>query len=142
MDIRLAESDKEIAACFPVLVSLRPDLVEETFVDQIRLQQAAGFHLAHLSLASGPVAVAGFCMRENLAWGRHLYVDDFVTLPNHRSEGHGATMLAWLCWYAAEHGCAQLHLDSGTHRVDAHRFYEREGMTINSFHFYKDIHPG
>ena len=36
---------------------------------------------------------------------------------------------------AAKEGCQQMHLDSGTQRKDAHRFYERQGMTMASFHF-------
>jgi len=141
MDIHLAETDADIASCFPVMVNLRPELLEEAFVERVRAQQAKGYHLARVSVGEIPVAVAGFWLRENLAWGRHLYVDDFVTVSTHRSQGHGATLLAWLCWFAGENGCAQLHLDSGTHRVDAHRFYEREGMIRSSYHFCKDIEP-
>ena len=32
-------------------------------------------------------------------------------------------------------GCAQLHLDSGVQREKAHRFYFREGMGVNAYHF-------
>ena len=139
MDILLAETDTDIAACFPVMASLRPELDEDSFVGRVRLQQAAGYRLVFLSMESIPVAVAGFWVRENLAWGRHLHVDDLVTLATHRSQGLGATMLAWLVWFAAENGCQQLHLDSGTHREGAHRFYEREGMVKTSYHFCKGI---
>lgn len=139
MDIRLAESNEEIAACFPVMASLRPDLIEEAFVDRVQRQRVSGFQVVCLSVEGLPVAVAGFWVRENLAWGRHLYVDDFVTVPTQRSQGHGATLLAWLNWFAAEAGCGEVHLDSGTHREDAHRFYHREGFTISSFHFRKEI---
>ena len=41
--------------------------------------------------------------------------------------------------YAAKEGCLQLHLDSGIQRKEAHRFYEREGMTITGFHFAENI---
>lgn len=70
-----------------------------------------------------------------MAWGRFLYVDDLVTLAEHRSKGYGATLLSWLRQQAAKEGCAQMHLDSGTQRQQAHRFYEREGMAMASFHF-------
>jgi hypothetical protein len=32
-------------------------------------------------------------------------------------------------------GCAQVHLDSATHRHDAHRLYLRSGYRITAFHF-------
>ena len=30
-------------------------------------------------------------------------------------------------------------LDSGTHRTQAHKFYFREGLVLNSFHFAKAL---
>jgi GNAT superfamily N-acetyltransferase len=89
--------------------------------------------------AGKPVAVAGFRVLENLAWGRFLYVDDLVTLAACRSQGYGAKLLAWLRERAAQESCAQLHLDSGIQRAGAHRFYEREGMTMSSYHFMERI---
>jgi hypothetical protein len=44
-------------------------------------------------------------------------------------------MLAWLLDRARAADCAALHLDSGTQRADAHRFYEREGLSVSSYHF-------
>lgn len=84
---------------------------------------------------TGVVAVAGFRIGESLSWGRFLYVDDLVTSETHRSRGHGARLLSWLRDYAIAEGCQQLHLDSGIQREDAHRFYEREGMSKSGFHF-------
>jgi GNAT superfamily N-acetyltransferase len=76
---------------------------------------------------------------ENLAWGRHLYVDDLVTLPEARSNGCGAVLLAWLSKLAESEGAGELHLDSGTGRTDAHRFYEREGLKVSSYHFKRTV---
>jgi len=60
-------------------------------------------------------------------------------LSGHRSNGYGAQLLSWLKEYAAKEGCLQLHLDTGIQRKVAHRFYEREGMTIASFHFFEEL---
>lgn len=139
MDIRIATSDTEIAACYPVMRELRPQLVEDEFVSRVWRQEIAGYRLAYIQTADGIVAVAGFRIGENLAWGRHLYVDDLVTLPAHRSRGYGSALLAWLRAYAAREGCGQLHLESGMQRKDAHRFYEREGMTVTSLHFAEQL---
>lgn len=133
--IRLAASAADIAACYPVMRELRPQLDADEFTGRVQRQQADGYRLACLETAAGIVAVAGFRLGENLAWGRHLYVDDLVTLPAHRSAGHGRALLAWLRDYALQAGCGQLHLESGVQRKDAHRFYEREGMAVTSLHF-------
>lgn len=141
MDIRLATTDAEIAACYPVMRELRPHLARASFVDRVRSQQAGGYHLALAATAEGIVAVAGFRILENLASGRFLYLDDLVTAPAQRSRGHGQAMLAWLRAYALREGCAELHLDSGMQRKDAHRFYEREGIPATGLHFAEVIAP-
>ena len=141
MNIRIAATDTEIAACYPVMRELRPHVPEDQFLSRVRSQEKAGYRLAFAQGPDGVVAVAGFRVGENLAWGRFLYVDDLVTLPAHRSKGYGAGLLSWLKEYAAKQGCLQMHLDSGMQRKDAHRFYEREGMTITGFHFVENIAP-
>lgn len=135
MNIALATSDQDILAAYPVMRELRPHITQEKFLQRVTTQEAAGYRLAICRNADRPVAVAGFRISENLAWGRHLYVDDLVTHPGQRSQGHGTALLNWLRDHAKAQGCGQLHLDSGMQRKDAHRFYEREGMVKASFHF-------
>ncbi len=137
--IRIATSDQEIAACYGVMRELRPHIAEERFVARVRAQEKSGDRLAYLEEGGGPVAVAGFRLSENLAYGRFLYVDDLVTGEPHRSKGHGARLLSWLSDLARKEGCAQLHLDSGVQRKEAHRFYHRAGMDLASFHFRKNL---
>ncbi len=68
-------------------------------------------------------------------------MDDLVTLPDARSRGHGARLLGALHQHARDLGCQELHLDSGLQRLDAHRFYQREGMTISCYHFETILAP-
>ena len=141
MNILIMTTDAEIAACYPIMRELRPHITQAQFLSRVRGQEAAGYRLACVRASDVPVARAGFRVAENLAWGRFLYVDDLVTLPAYRSRGHGARLLVWLRAYAAKEGCRQLHLDSGMQRKEAHRFYEREGMTKAGFHFSEIITP-
>ncbi len=135
MNIKLAYSDEEIAACYPVMQQLRPHIGAEEFVQRVRSQQDDGYRLAYIEANNSLAAVAGFRIGQNLAWGRFLYVDDLVTYDEKRSSGYGRQLLSWLKAFAIEKGCEQLHLDSGVQRTDAHRFYEREGMQRASYHF-------
>jgi len=139
MEIDLATTDDEIRTCYPVIRELRPHLGEEEFLSKVRSLEAAGYRLAAMGNAQGKVAVAGFRLGESLAWGHYLSVDDLVTLSNQRSKGYGALLLNWLRNYGARQGCRQLHLDSGIQRIEAHRFYAREGMTQASLHFIRII---
>jgi GNAT superfamily N-acetyltransferase len=141
MEIKQALSDKEISACYTVMQELRPHITADSFVGRIREQEKSGYTLIYLELEGKPVAVAGFRLGKNLAWGRFLYVDDLVTLESHRSQGFGTALLDWLKQHAKRQGCSQLHLDSGSQRKAAHRFYEREGMEMAGYHFYAEVTP-
>jgi len=73
MQIKIAESGAEIARCFRVMVQLRPNLTEDTFVPRIRELQRGGYELAFLDDAGEVRAVAGFRMSDMLSRGRHIY---------------------------------------------------------------------
>lgn len=134
--IALAVTDDEIARCFPIMRQLRPHLIEADFLPRIRQIQTEGYQLAYMADADGTVrGVAGFRRMEMLFSGRTVYVDDLVTDAACRSRGYGDRMLDWLIAKARAEGCTEFSLDSGTQRVEAHRFYLRKRMKISSFHF-------
>jgi len=137
--LALAESDADILRCFPVMLQLRPHLVEAAFVARVRRMQTEGFLLARLEEDGAVRAVAGYRYHEKLFSGRTLYVDDLVSDPAQRSRGHGARLLTWLAAQARARDCDVLELDSGVQRFDAHRFYFRERMKISSYHFIRSL---
>ena len=140
MSIRVAETDQEIGECYPVMRQLRPHLTPESFLERVRFQERLGYCLVYLKTDGGPVAVAGFQIRETLVDGRFLHVDDLVTLDAERSQGHGAELIRWLARRSRELSCTGLQLDSGVQRKDAHRFYEREGLNVTACHFELPVH--
>ncbi len=83
--------------------------------------------------------VAVYRMYENTFYGKQLYVDDLVTDEARRSSGVGRTLLGYLEQKARAAGFDSLTLDSGTQRLQAHKFYFREGMAVTSFHFMKKL---
>jgi len=135
MSVRIVTTDDEILSCHPVMVHLRPDYSAPEFLSCVRRQRSEGYELAMLADQDHVVAVTGYRVGHNLAWGKYLYVDDLVTDASRRSEGHGQRLMDWLVGRAREQGCDELHLDSGVQRHGAHRFYLRYGMDITSHHF-------
>jgi GNAT superfamily N-acetyltransferase len=135
LTIKQISTDDAIEDCFTVMSQLRPHLSVGDFVDQVRAQMCDGYQLTAVLDADRVVAVAGYRISHCLAWGKFLYVDDLVTDANRRSQGIGKRLLAWLIDEAKRHDCAEFHLDSGTQRTDAHRFYAREGMQLSSYHY-------
>ena len=135
IDVKLAKSDADIERISGVLLELRTNLTKESLVAQIKEQQKNGYQVAFAESDGAVAAVAGFVIGTKLAWGKHIYVDDLVTSERCRSSGIGARLIDWLKSYAREHGCRQMHLDSGVQRFGAHRFYLRHGFDISSHHF-------
>lgn len=133
--VQLATSDTDIRACCDCMRQLRPHVDEDTFVDRVRSMESEGYRLASITDDGKVVAVAGFRHMNTLFGGHTIYVDDLVTSADARSCGFGATLIAWLKQRAVETGCKMLHLDSGTQRHRAHRFYLANDMHINCFHF-------
>ncbi len=134
-----ALTDQDIEDCYDVMAELRPHLVRTNFVALVRSMQDEGFQLAYIKSNGVVSAVAGYRICTNLLMGKHLYVDDLVTAEACRSQGLGEELLNWLRGLAASSGCQWFHLDSGTHRGRAHKFYFKQGFTIASYHFSEEL---
>lgn len=66
-------------------------------------------------------------------------VMELYVKPECRGEGVGKLLLTALTDYAGLKGATQLELASNFRRLDAHRFYEREGFGKNHFKFVKKV---
>jgi GNAT superfamily N-acetyltransferase len=131
-----AVSDEQILATREVMRQLRPNIVIDEYLPIIkRMMTDDGYHLAALHADGIVRAVAGYRFMEMLYSGKIMYVDDLNTDENARSQGYGKELMDWLKAEARTRGCGQLHLDSGVQREAAHRFYFRERLTINAYHF-------
>ncbi len=136
----------ETALAYLAMAELRPATsylaTREAFVAWVDgRQRPEGYRLV-ASFAPGlaeAAAVAGFRRLHALAWGDYLYVDDLITLPAFRGQGHADALFAWLADEARRLGCAQIHLDSGMQRHMAHRFYLSHGFDITSLHFARAV---
>lgn len=135
LSIKSVVADNDILNCFAVLSQLRPQLTQDTFLERVKSQMQQGYRLACVQEHDRVIAVAGYRVSQNLAWGKFMYVDDLVTDSAKRSQGAGKALLQWLSNEAKHLGCAELHLDTGTHRKDAQRFYAREGLEMVGYHY-------
>ena len=138
-ELEAGESHEAAAA----LLELRPHLgSREALAAQVDGLRVSGYRVASFEDGEADAAAAaGFRIRESLAWGRFLYVDDLVTRQALRGRGHADAVMAWVVDEARTQSCAQLHLDSGVgpERADAHRFYFRHRLRIASYHFAREL---
>ena len=129
-------TDEEIVATREVMLQLRTNVPFDEYLATVRrMMEAEGYQLAAIYEGQTVRAVAGYRFMEMLYCGKIMYVDDLNTDQRCRSRGYGKELMDWLKGEARAHGCGQLHLDSGVQREDTHRFYFRERLTINCYHF-------
>lgn len=141
--LRHAETDREVAACFPVIVLLRPHLASaEELVARVARQRSAGYRILAAWRNAGPIALAGYRVEENLVHGSFVYVDDLVTAEGERRGGVGARLLDAVAGEGRRAGCSRLVLDTGLDNVLAHRFYYRRGLLARALRFSREIAAG
>jgi GNAT superfamily N-acetyltransferase len=142
MKILRATTDAEIAACFPAMKCLRPHLEEPSFLAKVRRQENEGYRLAYILEQEVVASAAGYRILEFMAWGRVLYVDDLITVPERRGAGCAGFLLDWLIQQGRNEGCNELHLDTGYQRHAAHRLYLHKGLQLNCHHLALKLHDG
>ena len=134
-EVKFANSEQEIISCYPVMKTLRENISESDFVNAVQRISKYGYRLAYLVSEDKVCSVAGFRISESLAWGKYIYVDDLVSLPEYRSKGCGSKLISFLNEYAKNEGCSQLHLDTAVTRHATQKFYFNQGMIIGGYHF-------
>ena len=134
IEIQAASNEQDIQKCFSIMQQLRPHLKKELFVAQVQRQIAAGYHLIYIEVDNEVVSLAGYRAGEFLAWGKILYIDDFITSSNARGKGYGGSMMSWIIKQAQAESCNEIHLDTGTQRHAAHKLYLNKGFKLSSYH--------
>ena len=78
----------------------------------------------------------------NLRIDAHLHhadriaeIMELVTEEDCRGSGIGRELFRHACEFAKAEGCAGIELNSSMRRIDAHRFYEANGMRKDHFNF-------
>jgi ribosomal protein S18 acetylase RimI-like enzyme len=136
LEIRYVDDPEDAAACYALMLELRPHLASrEEFLERWRRQVAVGYRLLALWQGAKPVALAGFRVQDNLVHGPHFYVDDLVTEAASRSAGYGELLMDRLKAEGRALGCAKLVLDTPLTNTLGHRFYYRQGLLATALRF-------
>lgn len=104
-----------------------------------RLSEAIASPGSAILVAEDAGILIAFCTiyvdLNSVRFGQRSWVEDFAVNPELRSQGIGASLLHAAKEWAQTAGATHLELDSGLAREDAHRFYERDGGTRQSYTF-------
>jgi GNAT superfamily N-acetyltransferase len=129
MEIRELRTDGDITAAFPLMKELRDRISAETFLAEVRRQQAQGYRLLAGFAHGSPVVLAGIRRTHTLSRGDHLFVDDLVSGASVRGTGYGRAMMEWVGQLAAAERIPRIYLDA---RITAKGFYEKLGFTFHT----------
>ncbi|MEN3109923.1 GNAT family N-acetyltransferase [Uliginosibacterium paludis] len=127
-----------LAAAEPVHRQLRPSLPPD-YLGKMQRVFAGGGRMSLATQESRVVGLAVWRVFEDTYNGVKFYVDDLVTDEAHRSSGAGKALMALLARHARHCGADGITLDSGVQRHRAHAFYFREGFSILSHNFKKQL---
>lgn len=140
MYVQEVKTVKQFEEVFPVLKQLRTNLSEEEALslwDRMKEERYQLFAMYNEQEEVVTLAGIGICI--NFYHEKHVFLYDLITAEAHRSKGYGEKMLSHIELWGREHGCSSVVLTSAFPRIDAHRFYEREGYEKASYSFRKQI---
>ncbi|MED0982821.1 GNAT family N-acetyltransferase [Bacillus cereus] len=140
MNISEIVTEAELHDVLPVLQQLRTKLSKEEASSLFQKMKEENYKLLSLRNEEDEVvSLAGVAICTNFYNKKHVFVYDLVTAEAHRSKGYGNVLLSYIEDWGMENGCESIDLTSAFPRLDAHRFYEREGYDKVSFSFHKKL---
>ncbi|WP_410982324.1 GNAT family N-acetyltransferase [Bacillus cereus] len=140
MNVKEIKTEEQLDEVLPVLQQLRTVLTKEEAKSLFRQMKEENYQLFSLcNEDSEAVSLAGVAVCTNFYNKKHVFVYDLVTAEAHRSKGYGEELLSYIEKWGKEQGCTCIALTSAFSRIDAHRFYEREGYGKVSYSFHKEL---
>ncbi|EJS67671.1 N-acetyltransferase [Bacillus cereus] len=140
MNVKEVVTEEQLHEVLPVLQQLRTKLSKEEASFLFRKMKEENYKLFSLYDEIGEVvSLAGVTVCTNFYNKKHVFVYDLVTAEAHRSKGYGNVLLSYIEDWGIENGCESIALTSAFPRLDAHRFYEREGYDKVSYSFHKKL---
>jgi GNAT superfamily N-acetyltransferase len=90
------------------------------------------------SSCSSPSPVFGLCLYRlypSSMHGQCFHVDDLIAHPEYRQRKVGQSLLHFCRSQASKLGCLTMTLEAETQQTDAHQFYYKQGLYIDSLGF-------
>ena len=133
--VRNAIAADDIRRCWAAFSYLRPHLSSvDDLIARWQTQTAKGYRIDFLEDGDDVVAAMGWRVRNEMAYGRILNVDDLVALAAVQGRGFGTALLDHAKAEARRLGCVEVQLNSGFQRHLAHRAYLRSGFVLACHH--------
>lgn len=140
MQIRELFERSEIERIYPLVHQRQKDMDIEEFNRLLDEMIPAGYRCIGAFDKDGTlIGISGFWIKCQFYCRKSIRVDNFIIDENHRNQGIGAAMVAWLEEEGRRNDCKVALLDSYVSNHNSHKFYFREGFRILGFHFIKEL---
>nr|BDT27583.1 GNAT family N-acetyltransferase [Bacteriovorax sp. HI3] len=132
-----AKNEEDLKLFFPVLKELRPHLSFDEYLKIYHEAHACDqYELVALVENEKIMGLMGYRVLCDFVRGRHLYIDDLVSVE--KSKGHGAKLLTYAEEKAKELDCpGGLRLCAVLENSGGIKFYERNGWKARAYAFVK-----
>jgi GNAT superfamily N-acetyltransferase len=139
MEISIVKNKTDLLKCKDVILELRPHLKDKDLASIHKKMMPEAFKIIFIEENGKAIAFSGYRYQTMLYSGKTLYIDDLCTLPEARGKGYAGKLLDYIIQEARENNCDAVTLDSGYHRLDAHRLYLNKGFDLSSHHFHHSL---
>ncbi len=138
LEIRLIPVD-EMSTILPLVALQNPEVGAEELRTRLEAMIQQGYQCAGAYQDGTLVGCAGLWLLTKFYVGRHLEPDNVAVHPDHRGQGIGEKLMAWIHAYAREQGCAALELNCYIGNAAGHRFWHAQGYRILGLHYRLDL---
>ena len=139
LDIKRLHKEN-IPTFLPMVRTLMDDTVEEALLKrrfEAMFDQNYECHGIYLSEAL--IGVFGLWFATRHYCGKTCEPDHVYILPEHRGNGLGKKVFAWIAEYAKTKGCETAELNTYVSNHSSHKFYMNQGYEILGYHFLKKL---
>lgn len=135
--IKQLNSTQEFIESFKIMKQLRLDLNLSEYLDLLKKMITDGYILIGLYYQNEIIGVAGFVLKWNLYYKKHIWIYDLVIDQKYRNQGFGEKLLNFIESFAKKENCNCIALSSSLPRIEAHKFYEKNQYVKYSYVFKK-----
>ncbi|MFP3028410.1 MAG: GNAT family N-acetyltransferase [Wolbachia sp.] len=107
---------------------------EDTFIANFTSLCNNGYKVIGKYVDNDLIAILAYRLPYKFTFGKYVYVDDLVTLPEYRSRGYGHQLIEWLKEESKRIGYHQIHLDVSMSNHLGSKFYLNNGFQAKAYH--------
>lgn len=141
MKIHIAKTPADLENLYPLLTELRNHLTYESFLETYyNAHKNDQYELVGFYEEENLIGLIGYRVLYDFVRGRHLYIDDLITVDTIRSQGLGGKILEFAEDKARELKCTGgLRLCAALENERGIKFYEKNGWKARTFAFTKKL---